>query len=96
MEDHTKQIKNSIVPGRSDNTEVTEKDSKPDVQIKKLELLSLKCRNLEKMYSDIIENDSEVQASASTVDIKIKEPKVEEAKQIISDVSPDNYALEHV
>ncbi|KAE9544423.1 hypothetical protein AGLY_001602 [Aphis glycines] len=96
MEDNTKQISNSIASGRSDSTEVTEKDSKPDVQIKKPELLPLKCRNLEKMYSDTIENDSEVQASASTVDIKIKEPKVKEAKQIISDVSPDNYTREHV
>ncbi|KAE9524764.1 hypothetical protein AGLY_014814 [Aphis glycines] len=71
--------------GRSDSTEVTEKDSKPDVHIKKPELLSLKCKNLEKL-----------QAFASTVDIKIKKPKVEEAKQIISDVSPDNYTREHV
>ncbi|CAH1723517.1 unnamed protein product [Aphis gossypii] len=96
MEDNTKQINNSIASGprwiyppwsgRSDSTEITEKDSKPDVlMIKKPELLSLKCRNLEK-----------VQASESTVDIKIKEPKVEEALQIINNVSSDNYTREHV
>jgi len=56
----------------------------------------LKCRNLENINSDIIENDSEVQPSVSTVDTKIKELKVEEAKQRISDVSPDDYISEHV
>ncbi|KAE9526608.1 hypothetical protein AGLY_013256 [Aphis glycines] len=96
MEDNSKQINNSIASGRSDSTEVTEKDFLLDVQIKKPELVSLKCRELEKMYSDIIENDSEVQPSESTVDIKIEEPKAEEAKQIFSDVSPDDYTRELV
>jgi len=50
------------------------------------------------MYSDIIENNSEVQPSVSTdiVDIKIEEPKVEKTKQRISDVSPYDYTREHV
>jgi len=39
MEDNTKQINNSTASGRSDSTEVTEKDSQPDAQIKKPELL---------------------------------------------------------
>jgi len=96
MEDNTKQINNSIASGRSYSIEVTEKDSQSDVQIKKPELLSLKCSNLEKMFTDIIENDSEVQPSVSSLNINTEESKVEEAKQRISDVSPNDYTREHV
>jgi len=48
-----------------------------------------------KLYSDIIENDSEVQPPVSTVEINIEEPNVEEPKQR-SDVSPDDYTRELV